>query len=147
VRGAEEGFEDVAREWMVPAIIPQARVGPKARAAGASQAEFAWKLPEGACTNGPFFSSTDHLFHDRVLRVTTLGGDQGDALDVTGLQLRRDRGRQSGEILERQGGAGQTSEIPHLQADAAHGQDSHRDQQARGPTARVRRLRWWDPWS
>lgn len=53
----DEVVAHVARAWTVPASVPQARVRLKARAASASQAAFAWKLPEGACANGPFFSS------------------------------------------------------------------------------------------
>lgn len=39
----------VALAWAVPARVPQARVRLKAMPASASQAECAWKLPEGAC--------------------------------------------------------------------------------------------------
>ncbi|GAA3117106.1 hypothetical protein GCM10017687_33430 [Streptomyces echinatus] len=55
--------------------------------------------------------------------------DDDDAVDVTGFQLRGDRGRQSGEVVERQRGTGQTPEVPHLQADSARGQGGHRGQQ------------------
>ena len=47
----------VAFAWNAPARVPAARDRLKARAARASQAAFAWKLPEGKWAKGLFFSS------------------------------------------------------------------------------------------
>lgn len=47
----------VALAWNADAWAPAARVRLCARAASMSQAAFAWKCPEGAWANGPFFKS------------------------------------------------------------------------------------------